>query len=71
VASLPSFLVLQRPALLLPSRPLCVTSSFFFFAVLGFELRAYTLSHSGIPFFVMGIFEIRSHELFARVGFEP
>jgi hypothetical protein len=29
---------------------------FFFFAVLGFELRAYTLSHSISPFFVMGFF---------------
>jgi hypothetical protein len=31
-------------------------------ALLGLELRAYTLSHS--TFFVMGIFEIGSHELF-------
>jgi hypothetical protein len=29
---------------------------FFFVAVLGFELRAYTLSHSTSPFFVMGFF---------------
>jgi hypothetical protein len=31
--------------------------------VLGFELRAYTLSHSTSPFFVMGFFEIESHDL--------
>jgi hypothetical protein len=37
---------------------------FFFFVVLGFELRAYTLSHSTSPTFVMGFFEIGSHELF-------
>jgi hypothetical protein len=35
----------------------------FFFAVLGFELRVFTLSHSTISFFV---FEIGSHELFAQ-----
>jgi hypothetical protein len=51
----------------------CYTLSFksFFvclsFAVVGFELRAFTLSHS---FFVMGVFEIGSHELFARAAFE-
>jgi hypothetical protein len=44
---------------------------FFFFEVLGFELRAYTLSHSTRPFFVMVFFKIGSHELFARAGFEP
>jgi hypothetical protein len=32
---------------------------FFFFAILGFELRAYTLSHSTSPFFVMGFFRDR------------
>jgi hypothetical protein len=48
------------------------SSSFFFFlAVLGLELRAYTLSHSTSPFLVMGFFEIGSHELFAWAGFEP
>jgi hypothetical protein len=40
--------------------------SFFFFAVLGFELMAYTLS----PFFVKGFFEIESCKLFAQAGFE-
>jgi hypothetical protein len=39
--------------------------------VLGFELRAYTLSHSTSPFFVMGFFKISSHELLAQAGFEP
>jgi hypothetical protein len=38
---------------------------------LGFELRAYTLSHSTSPFFVMGFFEIVSYKLFAQAGFEP
>jgi hypothetical protein len=28
-----------------------------FFAVLGLEFRAYTLSHSTSPFFVMGFFQ--------------
>jgi hypothetical protein len=36
------------------------------FSVLGFELRAYTLSHSTSPFFVMGFFQIGSCELFAQ-----
>jgi hypothetical protein len=42
----------------------------FFFALLGFELMAYTLGHSTSPFFVLGIFKIVSHELFAWAGFE-
>jgi hypothetical protein len=43
----------------------------FVFAVLGFELRAYTFSYHQ-PFFVMGFFEIGSSELFAgRAAFEP
>jgi hypothetical protein len=33
---------------------------FFFFAVLGLELRAYTFSHCTSPFFMMGFFEIGS-----------
>jgi hypothetical protein len=44
---------------------------FFFFAVLEFELRAYSLSHCTSPFIVMGFFEIESLELFAWAGFEP
>jgi hypothetical protein len=43
---------------------------FFFFAVPGLELRAYTLSHSTSPFFVIGVFKIGSRELFALAGFE-
>jgi hypothetical protein len=43
----------------------------FIFVVLGLELGAYTLSHSTSPFFVLGIFEIASHEQFAWVGSEP
>jgi hypothetical protein len=40
---------------------------FFLFAVLGFELKAYTLSHSTIPFFcVMSFFKIG----LAGAGFE-
>jgi hypothetical protein len=42
----------------------------FFLVVLGFELRAYTLSHSTSPVFVMGFFEIGSHRLFTWAGFE-
>jgi hypothetical protein len=37
----------------------------FCFAVLGLELRAYTLSHSTSPFFTVGFFEIGSLKLFA------
>jgi hypothetical protein len=44
--------------------------TFFFFCITGFELRAYTLSHSTSPFFVMGFFEVGSHNLFAQPGFE-
>jgi hypothetical protein len=33
---------------------------FFFFCGMGFELRAYTVSYSTSPFFVMGVFEIGS-----------
>jgi hypothetical protein len=54
------------------------TKDFFFFSVLEFELRAYTLSQSTMhpkpvhhPFFVIGFFETGSCELFARVGFKP
>jgi hypothetical protein len=44
---------------------------FFFFAVLRFGLRVYyTLSHSTSIFFVKGVFEIGSYELFAWAGFE-
>jgi hypothetical protein len=43
---------------------------FFFFAVLGFELRAYTLSHSK-PLFVMGFLKIGSGKLFSQAGFRP
>jgi hypothetical protein len=45
-------------------------SFFLFLAVLGLELRAYTLSQSISPFFE-GFFEIGSSELFAQAGFEP
>jgi hypothetical protein len=39
-------------------------------AILGFELRAYTLNHSTSPFFVIGFFEIGVHELFVWAGFK-
>jgi hypothetical protein len=32
--------------------------------------RAHTASHSTSPFFVMGIFKIESHEIFAWAGFK-
>jgi hypothetical protein len=37
-----------------------IKKNFFFFAVPGFELRAYTLSNSTSPIFVKGIFELGS-----------
>jgi hypothetical protein len=41
----------------------------FLFFVLGFELRAYTLSHStSLPFCVLDFVEIGSLELFAWAG---
>jgi hypothetical protein len=43
---------------------------FFFFSVLGLELRPFALSHSTSPIFEMGFFEIGSYELFSRAGFE-
>jgi hypothetical protein len=51
----------------LPTHLTCVVLSsqhttfffFFFFAVLGFKLRAYTLSHSTSPFFVKVFFRNR------------
>jgi hypothetical protein len=43
---------------------------FFFLMILGFELRAYTLSHFTSTFCV-GFFKIGSRELFAWVVFEP
>jgi hypothetical protein len=60
-----------------PTHTLSTLTLFFKFlfiylciAVLAFELKFYTLSHCQ-PFFVMGFFEIRSHKLFAQVGFKP
>jgi hypothetical protein len=42
---------------------------FFVFAVLGFELRAYTLRHSTSLFvYVMGFFKVGSCELFAQLA---
>jgi hypothetical protein len=40
---------------------------FIYFAVLGLELRAFTLSHSP-SHFSEDVFEIGSHELFAQAG---
>jgi hypothetical protein len=36
--------------------------------VLGFELRAYTLSHSTSPTFVKGFFKIEYFELFTQAA---
>jgi hypothetical protein len=47
-----------------------ILNLFFFFVVLGLELRAYTLSHCISPFFEVGFFEIGSWELFALHDFE-
>jgi hypothetical protein len=43
---------------------------FIYFVVLGFELRAYTLSHSTSHFIVLVFFKIGSGELFAWAGFK-
>jgi hypothetical protein len=37
---------------------------------LGLEVRAYTLSYSTSPFFMMFFFEIGYLELFAQAGFQ-
>jgi hypothetical protein len=50
---------------------LAFVSFCFVFGVLEFELRAYTLSHSTSPFFVMVFFKIGSHELFTQADFKP
>jgi hypothetical protein len=55
-----------------------VLHSFFFFVVLGLELRAYILSHYTSPVLVLfvclvlvlGFFKIGSQELFAQAGFQ-
>jgi hypothetical protein len=45
---------------------------FIYFAVLGLELRAFTLSHATSPIFCDRVFfEIGSCKLFAWAGFEP
>jgi hypothetical protein len=54
---LPSFLLPSLPSSLPPFLPPPFLSSFFF-SVLGFELRAYTLTQSTSPFFVMCFFKI-------------
>jgi hypothetical protein len=41
----------------------------FFFVVLKFELRAYTLSNSTSPFLGKDVFEVGSQKLFALAGF--
>jgi hypothetical protein len=45
-------------------------TSFFFFVVLEFALRASTLRNSTSPLFVLDFFEIGSQKLFAWAGFE-
>jgi hypothetical protein len=45
-----------------------VSFYFIFFAVLGLELRVYTLSHSTSPFLWWTFFKIRSPELFAGLA---
>jgi hypothetical protein len=50
----------KAPRVLSPGFPF-----FCFFAALGFELRAYTLSYSTRSFLVIDFLEIGSHELFA------
>jgi hypothetical protein len=56
----------------LSSNPFPPKRNKYFFAVLGLELKAFTLSHSTSPIFCdRGFFEIESHELFAWAGFNP
>jgi hypothetical protein len=55
------------PTLQTPS-PVIFLLLIFFFALLGFELRAYALSHSTSPFFVIVFFKIGFHNLFACLG---
>jgi hypothetical protein len=51
--------------------PVVIPMLLFFLVVLGLELRAYTLSHSTSPSFVMGFFEIGSHQVFSWADFKP
>jgi hypothetical protein len=44
---------------------------FFSFAVLGLELRAYTLSHSTSSFHERFVFKIGSCKLYAQAVFKP
>jgi hypothetical protein len=44
---------------------------FFFFSVLEFELRAYTLNHSTSPLLCDEYFQDKVSKLFAQVGVEP
>jgi hypothetical protein len=53
-----------------PSDFIIYISLSLFFVVMGFEFKAYTLSHSTSSFFVMGFFGIGSLELFAQDGFK-
>jgi hypothetical protein len=48
-----------------------IKNPYFFFALLGLELRAFTLSHSTSPILVKSFFKIRSLKLFAQAGFKP
>jgi hypothetical protein len=42
-----------------------IARPFFFSVLLGFELKAFTLSYSTSPFFVVGFFKIGAQELLA------
>jgi hypothetical protein len=46
-------------------------SEFFFVAVVGLELRAFTLRHTTSPIFVKGFSRQGFLELFAQAGFKP
>jgi hypothetical protein len=54
------------------TKPKLLVTCFFFFSVLGFELKAYTLSHSTSPFFVcvMGFFQDRVSQTICQAGFK-
>jgi hypothetical protein len=49
----------------------CIKYIFLFFSVLGFELRAYTLTHSTSPFFVVGFVGLTNYLLGLALNLDP
>jgi hypothetical protein len=65
-----SFLLYAYLDILLDIYITLLVLTLFLCVVLEFEFRAYTLSHSTSPFFVIDFLEIGSWELFAHTGFK-